>query len=90
MGRLIAARRDGMDIHIEQRRRRVVQADLATRLLARLAQRGQMHETAVTRLRMAAGLQPAAQLGVVQERDLARIDIDHQRARGEVRFVLMA
>ena len=66
-----------------------MQADLATRLCARLAQGREVHQPLVDRLGMSAGLQPAAQFGVMQERDLARIDIDHQCACGEVRLGLV-
>lgn len=58
-------------------------------IAARLSQRGGVRETAITGLGMAAGLQPAAQLGVVQERNVDRLDIDHQCAGGKVRFGLV-
>ena len=82
--RLRAARRDVVDVHVEGARRSRVQREaLDPALLERLAQ-GHLLAGRLARIAVAARLQPAIELAVVEQEHLPSVGRDRDRAAGQV------
>ena len=89
MSRLARAVRDLVDVDVERARSGGMQLHLEGRLLARLANRRRL-ERDVVGLDVAAGLQKAAELRVLDETGAHARLVDHEGRRGEVRGRLVA